>query len=101
MESEEKLVGAATKYKSFYFLLKCVAFGVSALVEQRWVKVQIQTPKIRPLQERQVSAYTSITVRGDLISTASGVWKAIWLVKCRCLPQGQINSFLESVASIE
>lgn len=61
------------EYKSFYFLLKCVALVVSALVEQRWVKVQIQTPEIRPLHERQVSVYPSITVRGDLISTVSGV----------------------------
>lgn len=70
--SQKKLAGAMVKYKSFCFLLKCAAF-ISALVEEGWMKGQIQTPEIRPLQERQVSFYTSITVRGDLISTASGV----------------------------
>lgn len=98
--SQKKLAGAMVKYKSFCFLLKCVAF-ISALVEEGWMKGQIQTPEIRPLQERQVSFYTSITVRGDLISAASGVQKAIWLVKCRCLSQGQINSSLGFTVCIE
>lgn len=70
--SQTKITGAMVKYKSFCFLLKGVAF-ISALVEEGWIKGQIQTPEIRPPQERQVSFYTSITVRGDLISTVSGV----------------------------
>lgn len=70
MESE-KIAGAMGNINHFVFFEVC-SF-ISAIVEEGWIKGQIQTTEIRPPQERQVSFYTSVTVRGDIISTVSGV----------------------------